>query len=80
VTLAGAIAIGVLNYLRPGIPGALLVALLRMSWVRFMKADEADYSALDVLGRCALAAAPGAILVFRSLAKFQPRRVRPLLD
>jgi hypothetical protein len=67
--LAGSIAIGVMNYLptRAGL-GALLVGFgCACQWLRFMKAEEGGQAELDWMGRCTLAASPGAILLWRKL-------------
>jgi hypothetical protein len=72
-TLAGAVSIGVMNYLPTrAFPGALLVGFgCACQLLRFMRADEGVHSELDWLGRSTLAAAPGAVLLCRTL--LQPR-------
>lgn len=69
-TLIGAVAIGVMNYLPThSFLGALLVGIgCACEWIRFLQADEGPLPALDVLARCAMAMAPGGVLLFRSLA------------
>ena len=71
--LAGAIAIGVMNYLptRAGL-GALLIGFgCACEWLRFMKAEEGIHEAWDWMGRCALAAAPGTVILCQKLMQRQ---------
>ncbi len=72
-TLAGAVAIGVMNYLPTrSVAGALLVGFgCTCQWVRFMRAEEGSHAELDLMGRCSLAAVPGTILLCRTF--WQPR-------
>ena len=73
VVLAGTISIGIMNYLptRNGI-GALLIGFgCGCQWLRFMKADEGIHEVWDWLGRWALAAAPGMVVLCRKLMRRQ---------
>ncbi len=67
-TLAGALFVGVANYLPTrAFAGALLVGLgCACQWLRLWKSDEGSHQEIDILGRCALAAAPWLILLVRS--------------
>jgi hypothetical protein len=67
--LAGAIAIGVMNYLptRAGL-GALLIGFgCTCEWMRFMNADGGIHEKWDWIGRFTLAAAPGTVMLCRKL-------------
>ena len=67
--LAGAIAIGVMNYLptRAGF-GALLVGFgCACQLLRFINSNERILLEWDWMGRCALAAAPGTVMLCRKL-------------
>ena len=81
--LAGAIAIGVMNYLPTrAVLGALLVGFgCACQLLRFMKADESGQAELDWLGRCALAAVPGGRSALSNLfTAAESWGVRSLLD
>jgi hypothetical protein len=68
-SLAGAIVIGVVNYLPTHyFLSALLVGIgCACAWVRFWKADDGTFQAVDFLGRSALGTAPVAGWLFGNL-------------
>jgi hypothetical protein len=68
-SLAGAIAIGVLNYLPTRyLPSALLVGVgCACEWIRFWNAEDGTFQVVDYLGRSALGAAPIAGWFFARL-------------
>lgn len=74
-TLIGAVTIGVMNYLPTrAFQGALLVGLACVcEYIRFLNAGEGANLGLDMIARCALAAAPGAVLLCRSPAQLGKR-------